>query len=86
MSEKPTAQAVYDKAFEPGREARSDAYKLGVLTCLRVRIDGMELVKNPYPAGTAESDAYYAGVAEGRALAPIGSAPAGFDDPISMTI
>ena len=71
MTEKLTAQAVYDKAFEPGSEPRSDAYKQGVLTCLRVRIDGVELTKNPYPAGTAESDAYFAGVAAGRALSPI---------------
>jgi len=86
MTAKLTAQAVFDKAFEPGREPRSDAYKQGVLACLRVRIDGMELVKNPYPAGTAESDAYYAGVSEGRALSPMGSAPEGFDGPVSMTI
>lgn len=84
MTEKLTAQAVFDKAFKPGREPRSDAYKQGVLTCLRVRIDGKKFVSNPYPAGTAESDAYHAGVAEGRALAPIGSAPAGFDDPVSI--
>lgn len=83
MTNKLTAQAVFDRAFEPGREPRSDAYKQGVLACLRVRIDGGELVKNPYPAGTAESDAYYAGVAEGRALSPIDSAPAGFDGPAS---
>ena len=83
MTEKLTAQVVFDKAFEPGREPRSDAYKQGVLACLRVRIDGMELVKCPFPAGTAEADAYYAGVNEGRALAPIGRASAGFDGPAS---
>lgn len=71
MTEKLTAQTVFDKAFEPGREPRSEAYKQGALACLRARIDGAPLVKNPFPAGSAESDAYYAGVAEGRALSPV---------------
>lgn len=80
-----TAQAVFDKAFQPWRAPRSEAYKQGVLDCLRVRIDGLQHVKCPYVEGSAESDAYFAGVDEGRALSPVGSAPAGFDGPVAMT-
>ena len=71
MTGKLTAQVVYDKAFEPGTEPRSDAYKQGVLACLRFRIDGAAWAKNPYLAGSAESDAYQAGIEAGRALSPI---------------
>lgn len=74
------AQTVFDKAFQPGREPRSDAYKRGVMDCLRVRIDGVERgQKCPYAPGTAEADAYHAGVAEGRELSPVGQAPTGFE-------
>lgn len=80
-----TAQAVFDNAFRPGRAPRSEAYKQGVLACLQVRIDGLKHANCPYAQGTAESDAYFAGVEEGRELSPVGSAPAGFDGPIAMT-
>lgn len=52
--EKMTAQAVFDKAFQPGRTPRSDAYRQGVLACLQVRLDGLEHVQRPYEEGTAE--------------------------------
>lgn len=74
-----TAQQVFDNAFRPGREPRSEAYKQGVMACLRVRLDGMQYSPCPYKAGTAESDAYFAGIDEGRELSPMGSAPAGFE-------
>lgn len=75
-----TAQTVFDKAFQPGREPRSEAYKQGVMWCLRARVDGVgHTNKCPYAVGTAEADAYFAGIAEGRELAPVGQAPAGFD-------
>jgi len=75
-----TAQAVFDLAFQPGREPRSEAYKRGVMHSLRVRIDGMELGQDcPYAAWSAETDAYFAGVDEGRHLSPVGQAPAGFE-------
>ncbi|WP_209304292.1 hypothetical protein [Pusillimonas caeni] len=66
-----TAQAVFDKAFEPGRSPRSEAYKLGVLNCLRARIDGAQYPPCPYNLGTVEADAYFAGFDAGRELAPI---------------
>jgi hypothetical protein len=81
----PTAQQVFDKAFHPARAPRSDAYKQGVMACLRVRLDGVQHAASPYTEGTPESDAYFAGVDEGRALSPKGSAPVGFDGPVVMT-
>jgi len=82
--EKMTAQAVFDKAFQPGRTPRSDAYRQGVLACLQVRLDGLEHVQRPYEEGTAEFDAYFFGVNEGRDLSPLGTAPAGFIGHIVM--
>jgi len=79
------AQAVFDKAFKKVRSPRSDAYKQGVMACLRVRIDGEQHMACPYAAGTAESDAYFAGVDEGRQLSPMGSAPVGFDGPLEVS-
>lgn len=67
-----TARQVFDAAFHAGREPRSEAYKAGVLHCLRVRLEGAAHCPCLYPAGSAERDAYYAGVEEGRALAPVG--------------
>lgn len=65
-----TAQAVFDEAFKPGRAPRSEAYKQGVLASLRVRIDRLPMVPCPYVDSTAESDAFFAGVEEGRDLSP----------------
>lgn len=75
-----TAQAVFDKAFTQGRNPRSDAYKQGVMDCLRTRIEGELPKKCPYILGTADADAYFAGRDEGRALSPIDGAPLGFED------
>lgn len=66
-----TAQAIFDEAFKPGRAPRSDAYKQGVMACLRVRVDGLAYEACPYPEGSAQADAYFAGVEEGRQLAPV---------------
>ena len=82
---KMTAQQVFDTAFRAVRSPRSVAYKHGVMDCLRVRLDGVLHAACPYKEGTAEWDAYFAGVNEGRDLSPVGSAPVGFDGPIQMT-
>jgi hypothetical protein len=82
INKKPMAQRVFDKAFAPGRTDRSQAYKAGVLQCLRVRLDCEPYKDCPYPIGTADADAYFAGLEAGRALSPtspLGSAPFGFD-------
>lgn len=60
-----TAQDVFDFAFSQPRDPRSEAYKQGVLSCLRRRIDGLPDCKNPYSLGTAEADAWWAGIDEG---------------------
>lgn len=70
----PIAQEVFDRAFFYCRPARSDAYKAGVLHCLRVRLDGAPHTPCPYPQGSEKFDAYHAGIAEGQALSPVGGA------------
>ncbi|MCY1165280.1 hypothetical protein D9M73_51830 [compost metagenome] len=66
---KKTAQQIYDQAFAPGRSLRSEAYKRGVMDCLRVSVDGLLREECPYTIGTAEADAWFSGQAEGNALA-----------------
>lgn len=66
------ARRAFDAAFHEGRETRSEAYRAGVLHCLQTRLDGQPHVPCFYAPGSAERDAYYAGVDEGRALSPVG--------------
>jgi hypothetical protein len=61
-------QVIFDQAFRPGREPRSDAYKAGVLAALRSRLEGIPFPAQ-YRAGSSDRDAYLAGADEGRALA-----------------
>lgn len=63
------AQKLFLKVFGPQtrREPRSDAYKHGVKQALLYRFAG-EKIKSPYAIGTAESDAFYAGVDEGHLI------------------
>jgi hypothetical protein len=60
------------------------------MACLRVRLDGAHWVRCPFDPGTAEWDAFYAGVDEGRAIAPIKQKIMEFDDadetPICMRL
>lgn len=65
----PSAVAVFDGAFFAGREPRSNAYRAGVLDTLRHRLEGVAYPPTPYPAGSAERDAFFAGADEGRMLA-----------------
>ncbi|MBB3118373.1 hypothetical protein [Pseudoduganella violacea] len=62
-----TAYELFSAAFSVPRDPRSPAYKQGVLAALKFRIEGRRILK-PYEAGTAEDDAYYAGIAEGHAI------------------
>ena len=64
-----TAAAVFERAFFPGREPRSDAYKAGVYEALRRRLEGVSFPPLQWPAGSAERDAYFAGIDEGNTLA-----------------
>ena len=56
---------LYRMAFAQPRSPRSDAYKSGVLALLQHKLDDADLF-NPYTPGTAESDAWFAGVDEGH--------------------
>jgi hypothetical protein len=90
MAADPIAQRVFDRAFNVPRYARSDEYKRGVLNCLKVRLDGAKNVTCPWLEGSAQADAYYAGVVEGRILSPVKRVPVGFDNvndstPVYMT-
>lgn len=53
-------------AFDRPRTPRSDAYKAGVRAELEFRLDRAASVKCPFPPGTAESDAFFSGLPEGR--------------------
>jgi len=79
MNNEPLAQQVFDIAFRKARDERSAEYKLGVLNCLKVRLDGEKNLSCPYPTGSAQADAYFAGIDEGRALSPAGGTPIGLD-------
>lgn len=62
-----TALEIFNAAFHPVRDPRSDEYKAGVLAVLRFRIDGQK-IPHPYAMGTAQADAFYAGTDEGHRL------------------
>lgn len=59
--------AIMQPAFAGPREPRSAAYLVGVRALLLHRVAGTPVVCR-WVAGSAERDAYYAGVAEGNAL------------------
>lgn len=60
-----TINAVLAFAQDPGISRRSTAYLLGVRAKLEFILDAKE-VRAPYAEATAESDAFYAGVQNGR--------------------
>jgi hypothetical protein len=64
-----TAQQVFTEAFSYPRDPRSEEYKAGVLEALRFRLGEVEMLKCPYRAGTAQADAWYAGIDEGHSKA-----------------
>lgn len=59
------AQRIFDDAFDVPRDPRSDEYKAGVLAALNYRIDGVAIPRLFKP-GTAQDDAYYAGISAGH--------------------
>ena len=61
------AEQLYKAAFDKPRDPRSDAYKRGVLTALIFRLAG-DRATDPYPAASAESDAFHAGSLEGHGI------------------
>ncbi len=58
-------QQLFSAAFDTPRDARSSEYKEGVRAVLTYRVKG-ERMRCPYQPGTAQADAYYAGVNEGH--------------------
>jgi hypothetical protein len=62
----PLAESLFHSAFHPAREPRSDAYRRGVLDGLRYHTGEGPSPQHvvPYPPGTAEADAWYAGIGE----------------------
>lgn len=66
MSARPmTVDALMAAAFGVPRDPRSPEYKAGVRAALAFRIDGIK-IRCPHPMGTAQADAFYSGVDEGR--------------------
>ncbi len=61
-----SAADLFAAIFHPHREPRSEAYRAGCLAALRYRLGEVEHIECPYPAGTAEADAFHAGTAEGH--------------------
>lgn len=62
-----TAKGLFDVAFSMARDPRSTAYKAGVMAALKFRVDGIRIYC-PYEIGSAENDAFYAGITEGHAI------------------
>lgn len=58
-----SAQEMFNAAFAVQRSPRSPEYKAGVLAHLRFALKETG-IQNPYTEGTAQSDAWYAGVQE----------------------
>lgn len=62
------ADRLTEAAFPAGRCQRSPEYISGVRTRLRFSLAG-DSISNPYPAGTSDADALWAGCEEGRLIA-----------------
>lgn len=61
------ARVLFDAAFTPGRPPRSAAYKAGVKAKLSLTLEEIAITC-PHAQGTAEFDAFQAGIDEGRAI------------------
>jgi hypothetical protein len=62
------ASDLFEKAFSQIRDPRSEAYKRGVLHALQFRLEQISFPEHPFLPGSAESDAYSAGIDEGHAI------------------
>jgi len=63
-----TAQDLFDKAFGYPRDARSGAYRAGVLDAIRYWMGERLHLSVPFSIGTAEADAWFYGTEEGARL------------------
>ncbi len=63
------AMEIFSEAFHALRMPRSQAYREGVMAALRYRTgETDQMACCPYAVGTAEADAWFAGIDEGHAL------------------
>jgi hypothetical protein len=58
---------LFDAAFNNARDPRSAEYKAGVRAVLNYRVAGTR-IRSAHPMGTAQADAFYAGVDEGHRI------------------
>lgn len=69
--EAPAVESAIDRlmstTFCPGRDPRSDEYKAGARAVLMFLLEGAPMPR-PFEMGTAQADAFYAGVDEGRGV------------------
>ena len=58
---------IFDKAFSPGRDPRSDEYRHGVREALQYKLGEINEAcgRKKYVMGTAQADAFWAGWDEG---------------------
>ena len=61
------ADQLLDAAFNVPRDPRSSQYKAGARAALAFRTECAPIVQ-PYAAGSAEADAFSAGIEEGHAI------------------
>ncbi len=61
------AKRLFDEAFNRPRDPRSEEYKAGAMASLKYRC-GEGGILCPYGIGTAQADAYFAGVKEGHEI------------------
>lgn len=55
------------RAFTPTRDPRSEEYMRGCIAALKFRV-GAVSIRSPYQLGTAQFDAWRAGVDEGHSI------------------
>lgn len=60
-------EKIFNGAFPATRTPRSSEYKSGVRAALAFRFN-KESINCPYKTGTAQADAFFAGVTEGHAI------------------
>lgn len=58
-------EELFAAAFDIARDTRSPEYKAGVRAALEYRVNGVR-IHCPHPSGSAQFDAFYAGIGEGH--------------------
>jgi hypothetical protein len=63
------ARGLFMEAFSVPRTLRSDEYKSGVFAALQFCFEEIDKKRCPYPEGSVQADAWFAGVDEGHSIA-----------------